>query len=137
MPEHTHPNGKCVRYEDRWVHCRDVFSLLGLKWNARRVGYCETQQFRVKDDSGKNRLQLHMDVAGLERLLSRSTRAEKVTWLRSVFLKTKPAAQPVSGGKEALELLKFIHDNVRLPQDIRQRVWELVPETRQEGPPSM
>ena len=134
--EHTHSNGKSVRYMTSegttWVHCRDLFFILGLKWNSRRVNHCRTKKFRTVDASQKAREQLYLETEGLERLLLRSTREEKVLWIRKMFLlKTSETAPKTEQGvHECQELLQFIHDNIKLPLDLRQRIWTLVPETR-------
>ena len=98
MEVKKHKHGKTVRFTTQssttFIHCQDLFSILGVDWNSRKVKNCCTKKFRCPDRSAKMQPQTFLASTSLEQALARSKRLEKVAWLREVFLGVKPARTP-------------------------------------------
>ena len=154
MEVKRHKHGKAVRFAKpngfTFVHCIDLFSILGLDWNSRKVKHCSTTKLKCPDAQGKTQLQTFLLATHMEKFLARSKRTDKSQWLREVFLgvpsahKTlseekeeklstpAPAPAPaVDLGKQNLDMmtcLKFLYENFHFPADMKRWIRELVPD---------
>ena len=156
MDVKRHKHGKTVCFTKHtgftFVHCKDMFTILGLDWNSRKVKNCSTKKFKCPDAQGKNQQQTFILATQIEKFLARSKRTDKAQWLREVFLgatpehKTlseeneeklqkpapRPAAKPAGNlGQQNLDLmfcLKFLYDNFHFPRDTKKWIRELVPD---------
>ena len=99
-----HKHGKSVRFTTlsgfTFVHCKDLFTILGLDWNCRKVKNCSTQKIKCPDAQGKNQPQTFVLASHVETFLSRSKRTDKAQWLREVFLGATPQHKTLSEEKE-------------------------------------
>ena len=151
-----HKHGKSVRFTTlsgfTFVHCKDLFTILGLDWNSRKVKNCSTQKVKCPDAQGKNQPQTFILASQMEKFLSRSKRTDKAQWVREAFLGAKPQHKtlseekeekfqrpesvvplPVNMGQHNLELmfcLKQLYDNFALSRDFKKRIRELVPDIK-------
>ena len=155
MEVKRHKHGKAVRYTKQsgftFVHCRELFTILGLDWHHRRVKNVSTKKIKCPDAQGKTQLQTFLLATHMEKFLARSKRTDKAQWLREVFLgapsahktlseekeekhQSKPAPAPAPAhdlGKQNLDLmtcLKFLYENFHFPADMKRWIRELVPD---------
>ena len=77
-----------------FIHCRDLFTVLGLKWNAKKVRRLDTVKAKVKDVSNRTQEQLFLLAEDSRRFIQKSTRTEKALWVMTEFLKNDPMVQP-------------------------------------------
>ena len=166
MEVKRHKHGKAVRYTKpsglTFVNCKDLFAILGLDWNCRKVKNCSTKKIKCPDAQGKNQPQTFLLATQMEKFLARSKRTDKAQWVREAFLGAKSEHKTLSEEKEEkyqspkavadkvnrsqhtvnlgqhnLDLmycLKQIYDNFSLSRDFKKRIRELVPGIKSPKP---
>ena len=157
MEVKRHKHGKSVRFTKPYgltfVHCKDLFAILGLDWHSRRVKNCSTKKFKCPDAQGKNQPQTFILASQMEKFLSRSKRTDKAQWVREAFLGAKPQHKTLSEekeekfqrpeptgnrtqtdlGQQVLDFslfVKHVYDNYGLSRDTKQWARELVPDIK-------
>ena len=160
MEVKRHKHGKSVRFTKPYgltfVHCKDLFAILGLDWHSRKVKNCSTQKIKCPDAQGKNQPQTFVLASHVETFLSRSKRTDKAQWVREAFLGATPQHKTLSEEKEEkrqtpeptgtittdvgqkiLDLslcLKHVYDNYALSKDTKKWIRELVPDIKAPKP---
>lgn len=104
MEVKTDTNGKTIRYMTisgaTFVHCKDLFTLLGLHWNCRRVKNCATKKIRCPDRGRKNQEQKFILASDIDKFVFRSERTDKVFWVREQFMGIKTKRVPEEKEKQ-------------------------------------
>ena len=162
MEVKRHKHGKSVRFTKpsglTFVHCKDLFAILGLDWHSRRVKNCSTKKFKCPDTQGKNQPQIFILASQVNMFLSRSKRTDKAQWVREAFLGATPQHRTLSEekeernqspkavaekvntvnlGQQLLDLslcLKHVYDNYALSKDTKKWIRELVPDIKAPKP---
>ena len=162
MEVKRHKHGKAVRYTKpsglTFVNCKDLFNILGLDWNCRKVKNCSTKKIKCPDAQGKNQPQIFLLASQMEKFLARSKRTDKAQWVREAFLGATPKHKTLSEEKEEkfqrpepkpkrptppdvgqklLDLmlcLKHVYENYRLSKNTKTWIRELVPDIKPPKP---
>ena len=83
------PVGKTVRYTTQagltWLHVRDVFELLGIKYQTKKLKGLATRKFKTLNCTLKQVNQMYVVKRDLVHLYKKSKQTDQIRWLTATF----------------------------------------------------